>query len=209
MSKKIEMAGKKIGRLTVLCESGYSIAGNVIWKCCCDCGNISNVIGADLRNGHTKSCGCLIAEKKIKHGMSYTKTYKIWTDILMRCNNPNDTAYYNYGKRGIGVCLNWLKFENFFKDMGECPEGLTIERIDNDKGYYKENCCWASRTEQSRNQRIQKNNKTGIRGVSFLKQAKKYCVQIKVNYKAYYIGRFDTLEQAKEARAQAEQKYWL
>ena len=206
------MIGKVFGRLTVLKEGGRRKNGSIIWKCQCFCGTIINIRGDHLRDGNTKSCGCLhierIKELFTKHGMSETQTYAVWQHIIQRCNNSKDANYPNYGGRGITVCKRWLKFENFFKDMGENPEGLTIERKNNELGYFKDNCCWDTYTAQRRNQRINSRNKTGINGVHFNKRDKRYCVQIGVNHKIHHIGHFTTLEQATEARQQAEQKYW-
>ena len=91
------------------------------------------------------------------HGMSRTPTHRSREAMLQRCLNPNNNRYEIYRGRGIKICDRWLEsFENFFEDMGEKPEGLTIERIDNNKGYCKENCKWATYTQQARNQRVQK-----------------------------------------------------
>jgi len=92
--------------------------------------------------------------------------------------------------------------------MGKCPEGLTLERIDNDKGYYKENCCYATRTVQARNKRLDKKNTTGVPGVNWHKKSNKYHTSIHANNKQYHIGLFNTLEEATAARKQAEQIYW-
>jgi hypothetical protein len=93
-------------------------------------------------------------------------TYQSWCDMKRRCLDPLRQGYENYGGRGIKVCERWLFFGNFLQDMGECPKGLTLERIDNNKGYYKDNCKWATRAEQSRNKREYKNSTSGVRGVA-------------------------------------------
>jgi len=141
--------------------------------------------------------------------MSKTPTYNTWSGIIKRCNNQKNPAYNSYGGRGITVCEDWLKFENFYEDMGKKPNGLTIERIDNDKGYYKENCCWDTPVQQARNRRLQKSNKTGKAGVYWDKQRQKYRVRITEENKRHHIGRFPTIEQATVARKEAEQKYWM
>lgn len=87
------------------------------------------------------------------HGMSATKIYKAWQTMLERCRSPNNWKYKDYGGRGITVCEQWYSFVNFYNDMGDRPEGTTIDRIDNDLGYYKENCKWSTPTEQALNRR--------------------------------------------------------
>ena len=205
---RIDLKEKPFGRLIAKKIAGRNKSGNILWECLCVCGNKVLVCGGDLRNGHTQSCGCLKKEKATKHGMVGTATYRVWNSMLQRCNNEKNTHYEYYGGRGITVCNSWFKFEDFFKDMGIKPEGLTLERIQNDLGYAKENCKWATPQEQSRNQRLKKNNTTGVSGVRWNKQRNKYQVTIKVNYKSIYIGRYNALEQAIRARQQAEQKYW-
>ena len=88
-----------------------------------------------------------------KHGLSKTKTYKIWSGMLSRCYTPSATGFANYGGRGISVCDRWRIFDNFIADMGECPEGSSIDRIDANGNYEPSNCRWSSRKEQNRNQR--------------------------------------------------------
>lgn len=208
----IDLTKRKFGRLVVIERARNAKRSCVLWRCRCDCGNIVVIRSTNLRSGNTQSCGCLQKEivGKIftKHGMRRAKEYEVWTNMLKRCNNPKSSYYYNYGGRGITVCEKWLKFVGFFEDMGSLPKGLTLERRNNDKGYYKENCYWADYTTQSRNQRIRKDNKTGVRGIWWDKAINKYYVSIGVESKCLYIGRFAKLEQATKARKDAELKYW-
>lgn len=200
--------GEKFGRWIVL-EDRKAVNGKAHFKCKCRCGKIKDIDSYELRTGHTKSCGCLSKELRITHGMSETPEYKTWLSMIRRCTNQGDAGYINYGGRGITVCTEWLySFETFFKDMEERPGGLTIERINNDLGYFKENCCWASRAKQARNTRVPKNNKTGINGIHWAKSCQRYCVRIRACSKRYHVGLFKNLKDAKIARIAAEQKYW-
>lgn len=126
--------------------------------CLCDCGNEKSIWISALRGGLTKSCGCLHRENTVArnkagktHGAKNTPTYRSWTSLRSRCNNPNDLAYKRYGGRGITVCERWNSYENFVEDMGERPEGTSIDRINNDKGYEPGNCRWATPIEQENN----------------------------------------------------------
>lgn len=105
-----------------------------------------------------------------KHGMCETAIYRTWTDLCSRCNNPNHQKYKNYGGRGIRVCERWLKFENFYVDMGDKPKNLTIERINNDGNYEPGNCCWATWKEQQNNRR--NSCKIALKGKNVMKLAK-------------------------------------
>ena len=164
MSRIIDLIGRKFGRLTVVLLDDISQQKhNKRWICRCDCGQTTTVYGCNLKRGMTRSCGCLrkeiTLETKMVHGHSprsgHSKTYVAWKHLLGRCNNPNDKDYKSYGGRGITVRERWLGkngFVYFLEDMGEPPtKNHSIDRINNNKGYYKENCRWATLKQQLRN----------------------------------------------------------
>ena len=127
----------------------------------------------------------------MKHGMSKSKIYRVWIYMRKRCQNSNDTQFRFYGGRGISVCDRWANsFEEFHKDMGDIPIGMTLERVDNDGNYFKDNCVWATRLEQSRNRRIPKRNTSGIRGVCWAKSSNKWQAALSLNSKLKYLGQY-------------------
>lgn len=148
----IDLTGQQFGRWHVDRYEKHYIGNHrkTFWHCTCECGQTSLVLTKDLRSG--KSTGCRKCHVKT-HGHTGTKIYNVWRAMIARCNNPDDARYKYYGGRGITVCARWLKFENFLKDMGIPPTGLSIERMDNERGYSKKNCKWATHTEQMRNRR--------------------------------------------------------
>lgn len=176
MSKRIDLTGRVFGRLTVIEYAGSDKKWQAFWRCRCECGNETVVLGRDMVRGHTLSCGCLAREiwskrftaLKTKHGQSRTRLYGVWRSMLDRCENERLPNYRIYGGRGIKVCERWHTFEAFFEDMSDgYAKGLSIDRIDTNGDYCKENCRWATVAEQAQNRR----NSILVNGVCLAK----YC----------------------------------
>lgn len=153
-----------------------------------------NSVVSDVKRNRIKSCGCYQKKKNITHGLRNHILYDTWIGIIKRCTNKKNQAYKNYGGRGITVCDRWLDIKNFIEDMyPSYIKGLEIDRINNDIGYFKENCRWTTREVQTRNTRILKSDNTsGYRGVSLHKQTNKFQASISVSKKQVYLGLFKT-----------------
>lgn len=156
--RSIPLTGKVFGRLTVIgrCEQDFSY-----WWCQCSCGSTKKrVYRGSLTSGATRSCGCLwretVAGANKTHQKTKTPIYRLWSMMLDRCRNVNNGHYKYYGGRGITVCERWHKFENFYADMGDRPNGKTLDRINNNGNYCPENCRWASLKTQARNKSTSK-----------------------------------------------------
>lgn len=174
MYKIKDFSGLKFGELTVIERADNTPAGSTRWKCQCSCGNYNLVTGGDLKRGHSVSCGCkrieAITIKRTIHGHStklkHTSEYRTWASMKSRCNNKNATGYKHYGGRGIKYDPRWDIFANFIEDMGFKPSVFhSIDRIDYDGNYTKENCRWATDTEQARNK--SSNNYMDYKGVRY------------------------------------------
>lgn len=160
---RIDITGKRFGRLTVIEFDGKGNDGQARWKCVCDCGTITFSSSGNLRSGRMKSCGCLRRENGVshaksmtKHGQHDTRLYRIWNTMKNRCQNPNVHNYEHYGGRGITVCEEWQDFEPFYNwAMSNGYQAhLTLDRKDNFAGYSPDNCRWATMKEQQNNKRI-------------------------------------------------------
>jgi len=160
-----DIGGKTFGRWTVLHVVGYRLViskgkrqRHWYWLCRCECGTEKMVSQSNLQRGDSQSCGCLLIEwnkaTHTTHGLEGTRVYSIWHSMQNRCRCPDEVTDQYYKARGIKACERWGRFEAFLEDMGQPPtDKHSLDRIDPNLGYYKENCRWATSKEQQRNRR--------------------------------------------------------
>lgn len=206
------MVDKTFNRWQVL-EVGFVKSKSRVVKARCACGTISFVDKYNLVTLKSNSCGCysrdLIGQVRKTHGESSSRTYQTWSNMLSRCGNENSTFYCYYGSLGITVRDRWKEsFENFLEDMGEAPEGMTIDRVNPQGDYYKENCRWTDAYTQAWNRKKFKNNSSGKTGVYWNKLNEKWVASINVKGERLHLGTFERLEDAITTREGAEIMYY-
>jgi len=205
MPKLIDLVGEKFNRWTVL-----EYLGKTKWRCVCDCGVEKDVYGQSLRDGTSKSCGCLNIEKvsirSKKHGLSNHPIYGVYHDMLARCTNPKHKRFDCWGGRGIIVCDEWLDKESGFMSFYEWATNngwdkkLQLDRRNNNGNYEPSNCRFLTPRMNSMNTRVQSNNTSGYVGVHWYKAYSNWSSSIKIHGKNIRLGYFDTRKQAVEAR---------
>lgn len=178
----VDLCGKTFGKLSVIRKDDKNTTRRVKWVCNCSCGNTVSIRSGSLRSGNTKSCGCDGKEKlisrSITHGLSNSKLYQTWSNMKSRCDNVNNDYFADYGGRNITYHESWETFEGFCSDMlVGYKEGLSLERVDVNGNYNKENCCWIDVKEQAKNRRKPKNNTSGYTGVDYYENSSgtSYC----------------------------------
>lgn len=199
--------GDKFGRWTVIGEPFRKRTNRyVIVRCSCNTEKAVRV--THLRKGASKSCGCLRREQLTTHGRYDTKLYNIWDAMLRRCTNPSNQSYKNYGGRGITICDEWQDPKIFceWAEASGYREGLTLDRINNGKGYSPENCHFTSRTVQAENRRKQSNNTSGFIGVSH--SGDLWRARAQRDKKSIELGHFDTPEEAARVRDAFVKKHY-
>jgi len=153
MAHMKDLSGQRFGSRTAIRPIGRRFRV-VLWLVRCGCGKEDRVEGTKLSHGKANACGtCSQVEHGHRIGTVSTPEYSTWLNMIQRCTNPKLRDYHNYGGRGIQVCARWMDFRNFLADMGPKPTGLTLERMNNDKGYEPGNCKWGTAIEQRHNQR--------------------------------------------------------
>jgi hypothetical protein len=171
----LHIANQVFGRLTAVRRVGSDKQKNALWLCACECGRTAKVIATHLRNGNTKSCGCLVKDlgtkraqdgilSNLQHGHSKggkSPTYTSWQNALARCTNPNRKDFKWYGGKGVRMCKRWLSFSNFYHDMHRKPDGAVLGRKSDTGDYCPKNCRWESHSEDLRTRYAKRKRKRG------------------------------------------------
>lgn len=203
-----DITGLKKNKLTAIKRTdAKGVSGDFIWECKCECGNLVNLPIGRIQSGSAYSCGC--EDRRGTHNMVGTPTYRSWVKMLQRVKTDEYGEWYS----DVSVCPEWDidqggSFENFFRDMGERPEGCTLNRIRSAKIYSKETCEWATISVQSFDQRRKKTNTSGRTGVRWREERQVWEARIAINreIKVLYYG--SSFEEACKAREEAELKYY-
>lgn len=201
---KNDLTGQRFGRLTVIGLDESKGTRRTYYYCQCECGKVKSIRGDGLKAGAVRSCGCMKLEQdrinleaNHSHKMSHTRPYEIWQGMKGRCYNPYDSRYHRYGARGITVCDEWKDNFAAFYDWAiknGYADNLTIDRIDNDKGYSPDNCRWATMKEQSRNRSTNINIRIGNTTKTLTEWCEIFNVNSKTVYARYYRGNARTID---------------
>lgn len=193
--KLVDITNQQFGRLTVVrCAGRHPVHRSAYWECLCECGNSIVSRGESLRSGKIISCGCSHKGHGRTHGRWGEPVYFVWAGMIQRCENPDHWYYKRWGGRGIKVCEQWHDFAVFIRDMGERPEGCSIERRNNNGDYTPENCYWGTQFDQDRNKRS--NRWVTAQGVTQIRQDWATQTGIRTNTIKYRIAHGWTPEQA-------------
>lgn len=156
MGRFTDISNKTFGRLLVLRRIA-NLPGGTTYLCRCSCGKEKGILAKNLVNGRSQSCGC-VRDVEL-HGLRHLRAYRSWVSMKQRCLNPSATGYERYGGAGVKIHESWMKFSSFLADMGERPEGTSLDRVNNDKGYEPGNCAWATPKQQANNRRKRRSNR--------------------------------------------------
>lgn len=196
--KPKDLTGKRFGQLVAVEMLDRSDHYGRWWRCLCDCGGEKEVQAYILNRGSVTSCGCTHHDGHIEalttHGMTGTPTWNSWAAMKNRCHTKTSKDWRNYGERGIYVCDAWRdSFQAFLDDMGERPEGTTLDRIDVDRGYEPGNCRWADPIVQGNNRRANKRNRSGTPGVRWVATRSRWYVHHGKKYLGSFADKHDAV----------------
>lgn len=207
MPVSVDIIGDRFGRLVAIQATTQRSGTSVVWECVCDCGTVVFVNINNLRKGRTKSCGCFRKEFPLTHSLSRSRIYRLWVAMVRRATKVED--YPNHAGRGISMCPEWKDFSAFHRDMADgYSDEATLDRIDVDGNYTKENCRWTTLSLQAFNKRLDARNTSGKTGVRLDEKSGKWEAKIGKDSKSIWLGRFDSFEDAVAAREEAEIKYF-